>query len=173
MPRRRRPPRPGALADLRPWNILSQMLLLQGFYYAIALILIVFTTFVAGKHPDPSQIFDWRNVRGDVTTGWTLGLCWMLDALVTYVYITSYLNTLLTSHVQSHPITSTDRPLKTGSGLCPHDPLHPSDSHLTLHASYPKHDCLVGVADLFGVFNVWTGYLGLSVEGVETYDVRR
>lgn len=85
MARRRRPPRPGALADLRPWNILSQMLLLQAFYYAIALILIVFTTFVAGKHPAPGQIFDWRNVRGDVTTGWTLGLCWMLDALVTYV----------------------------------------------------------------------------------------
>lgn len=34
---------------------------------------------------DPTLIFDWRNVRGDVTTGWTLGLCWMLDALVTYV----------------------------------------------------------------------------------------
>lgn len=61
------------------------MLILQGFYYAIALILIVFTTFVAGKHPAPGEIFDWRNVRGDVTTGWTLALCWMLDALVTYV----------------------------------------------------------------------------------------
>lgn len=83
MPRRRRPPRPGALADLAPLRILTQICLLQMFYYMVAVILIIFTTFVAGKHPEPGMFFDWRNVRGDVTTGWTLGLCWMLDSLVT------------------------------------------------------------------------------------------
>lgn len=83
MPRRRRPPRPGALADLAPLRILTQICLLQMFYYMVAVILIIFTTFVAGKHPEPGMFFDWRRVRGDVTTGWTLGLCWMLDSLVT------------------------------------------------------------------------------------------
>ena len=63
-------------------RIFSQILLLQGFYYAVAVILIAFTTIVAGRHPNPGLLFDWRNVRGDVTTGWTLGLCWMLDGLI-------------------------------------------------------------------------------------------
>ena len=83
MPRRRRPPRPGALADLAPLRILTQIALLQLSYYGAAVVLIIFTAFVAGQHPEPGMIFDWRNVRGDVTTGWTLGLCWMLDALIT------------------------------------------------------------------------------------------
>ena len=87
MPRRRRPPRPGALADLSPIRILTQIAVLQLSYYGVALILIVFTTFVAGKHPDASQLLDWRNLRADVTTGWTLGLCWMLDSLITCVVI--------------------------------------------------------------------------------------
>ena len=78
MARRRRPPRPGALADLSPLRIASQIALLQLCYYGAALVLIVFTTFVAGQHPDPSLLLDWKNVRGDVTTGWTLGLCWVL-----------------------------------------------------------------------------------------------
>ncbi|KAF7198104.1 Protein SYS1 [Pseudocercospora fuligena] len=85
--RRRRPPRPGALADLAPLRILTQIVLLQVFYYMAGIVLIVFTTFVAGRHMDPGYVFDWRNVRGDVTTGWTLGLCWMLDSLVTVIPI--------------------------------------------------------------------------------------
>lgn len=85
MPRRRRPPRPGALADLAPTRILTQIALLQVFHYMAAIVLIVFTTFVAGRHPSPAIIFDWRELRGDVTTGWTLGLCWVLAGLITYV----------------------------------------------------------------------------------------
>ncbi|KAF2169652.1 hypothetical protein M409DRAFT_64710 [Zasmidium cellare ATCC 36951] len=87
MARRRRPPRPGALADLAPLRILTQIFLLQLSYYGTAIVLIVFTSIVAGKHPDPGMFFDWRNVRGDVTTGWTLGLCWMLDSLITVIPI--------------------------------------------------------------------------------------
>lgn len=83
MPRRRRPPRPGALADLAPLRILTQILLLQLSYYMGAIVLIIFTTFVAGKHPEPAMFFDWKRVRGDVTTGWTLALCWMLDSVIT------------------------------------------------------------------------------------------
>ncbi len=86
MARRRRPPRPGALADLAPFRIFTQILALQASYYGVALILIVFTTVVAGQHPSVGLLFDWHNLRGDVTTGWTLGLCWMLDSLITYVY---------------------------------------------------------------------------------------
>ncbi|KAF2717395.1 hypothetical protein K431DRAFT_193604, partial [Polychaeton citri CBS 116435] len=84
---RRRPPRPGALADLAPLRILTQIALLQLFYYAIAALLIVFTTFVAGQKPSLALVLDWHQVRGDVTTGWTLALCWMLDALVTVIPI--------------------------------------------------------------------------------------
>ncbi|KAF2481962.1 integral membrane protein S linking to the trans Golgi network-domain-containing protein [Neohortaea acidophila] len=87
MARRRRPPRPGALADLAPLRILTQIVALQACYYAVALVLIVFTTIVAGQHPSPGLLFDWQNLRGDVTTGWTLGLCWMMDSLITVIPI--------------------------------------------------------------------------------------
>lgn len=87
MARRRRPPRPGALADLSPSRILKQIALLQFFYYGVAIVLIVFTTFVAGRHPDTKAILDWRELRGDVTTGWTLALCWLLGSLITVIPI--------------------------------------------------------------------------------------
>lgn len=87
MARRRRPPRPGALADLSPSRILKQIALLQFFYYGVAIVLIVFTTFVAGRHPNAEAILDWRELRGDVTTGWTLALCWLLGSLITYVVL--------------------------------------------------------------------------------------
>ncbi|KAH9819896.1 protein SYS1-like [Teratosphaeria destructans] len=87
MARRRRPPRPGALADLAPLRILTQILTLQVCYYMVAIILIVFTTIVAGQHPNPDLFFNWHALRADVTTGWTLGLCWMLDSLITVIPI--------------------------------------------------------------------------------------
>jgi hypothetical protein len=87
MARRRRPPRPGALADLSPSRIIKQIVLLQLSYYGVAIVLIVFTTFVAGRHPDTNAILDWKELRGDVTTGWTLALCWLLGSLITYVFM--------------------------------------------------------------------------------------
>ncbi|WPG98037.1 Hypothetical protein R9X50_00082100 [Acrodontium crateriforme] len=87
MPRRRRPPRPGALNDLSPLRIITQIAMLQLAYYGVAIVLIVFTTFVAGKHPELDMLLDWHRVRGDVTTGWTLALCWMLDSLITVIPI--------------------------------------------------------------------------------------
>ncbi|KAK5114341.1 hypothetical protein LTR62_002593 [Meristemomyces frigidus] len=84
---RRRPPRPGALADLAPLRILKQIALLQLSYYGVAGILITFITFVAGQQPTVNRLFDWHELRSDVTTGWTLGLCWMLDSLVTVIPI--------------------------------------------------------------------------------------
>lgn len=91
MPRRRRPPRPGALTELSPLRILTQILALQTCYYVVALLLILFTTIAAGQKPGIGLLFDWHNLRGDVTTGWTLGLCWMLDALITYVLLQALL----------------------------------------------------------------------------------
>ena len=85
MPRRRRPPRPGALADLAPTRILTQIVILQLAYYATALILIVFTALAAGKHINPDLLLGWEVLRGDVTEGWMFGLVWMLDSLITYV----------------------------------------------------------------------------------------
>ncbi|KAK3677349.1 hypothetical protein LTR78_002887 [Recurvomyces mirabilis] len=84
---RRRPPRPGALADLAPLRILTQIAFLQLIYYVVACVLITFITFVAGQQPSLDRIFNWHELRGDVTTGWTLGLCWVLDALVCVIPI--------------------------------------------------------------------------------------
>lgn len=87
MPRRRRPARPGALADLAPTKILVQIVILQLIYYAIATALIVFTALVAGREVKIDLLLDWKTIRGDVTTGWMLGLCWMMDSLIWYVLI--------------------------------------------------------------------------------------
>ncbi|EMD00193.1 hypothetical protein BAUCODRAFT_42515, partial [Baudoinia panamericana UAMH 10762] len=84
---RRRPPRPGALADLSPTRILTQIALLQILYYAVASILIAFVLLVAGTTPTLSHLLDWHHIRGDVTTGWTLALCWILDSLITVIPI--------------------------------------------------------------------------------------
>ncbi|KAH7378807.1 integral membrane protein S linking to the trans Golgi network-domain-containing protein [Pyrenochaeta sp. MPI-SDFR-AT-0127] len=87
MPRRRRPPRPGALADLSPTRILSQIVLLQLAYYGCATVLIVFTALVAGKEVSTDLLFSWRSLRGDTTVGWTLGLVWVLNSLTCVIFI--------------------------------------------------------------------------------------
>ncbi|KAH7394042.1 integral membrane protein S linking to the trans Golgi network-domain-containing protein [Phaeosphaeria sp. MPI-PUGE-AT-0046c] len=87
MPRRRRPPRPGALADLSPTRILTQIVLLQLAYYACAAVLIVFTAIVAGKEVSTDLLLNWRSLRGDTTVGWTLGLVWVLNSLICAIFI--------------------------------------------------------------------------------------
>ncbi|KAF2252714.1 hypothetical protein BU26DRAFT_517287 [Trematosphaeria pertusa] len=87
MPRRRRPPRPGALADLSPTRILSQIIVLQLAYYACAAVLILFTALVAGKEISTDLLFSWRSLRGDTTVGWTLGLVWVLNSLTCAIFI--------------------------------------------------------------------------------------
>jgi hypothetical protein len=86
MPRRRRPPRPGALADLAPLRILSKILLLQASYYICAAILIVFTVLVAGKDINLDLLLNWRTLRADTTVGWMLGLVWLLNSLIRYIF---------------------------------------------------------------------------------------
>ncbi|KAI4086550.1 MAG: hypothetical protein LQ344_007453 [Seirophora lacunosa] len=76
----RRPPRPGHLQNLSPLRIITQIAALQLLHYAIATALILFTALAAGKHFSLDLVLDWRSLRGDTTVGWTLGLCWVLDA---------------------------------------------------------------------------------------------
>ncbi|KAM7185149.1 putative integral membrane protein [Naviculisporaceae sp. PSN 640] len=79
MPRRRRPPRSGALTELPPLKILSQIAALQGLYYIAALILFCFTALVMGTHFSPDLVFGWSAVRGDTTEGWLMGFIWVID----------------------------------------------------------------------------------------------
>jgi len=82
MARRRRPPRPGALADLAPLKILTQILLLQLIYYISGTFLILFTALIAGRGFSLDLVFNWRSLRGDTTVGWMLGLVWVLNCCV-------------------------------------------------------------------------------------------
>jgi protein SYS1 len=82
-PKRRRPPRPGALSDLPPLRIARSILLLQLSYYTTATLLILFTTLVLGQRFAPALILDWRSVRADNTLGWVVGMCWVLTGFVT------------------------------------------------------------------------------------------
>ena len=82
-PRRRKPPRPGALSDLPPLRIIRTILLLQTSYYATATILIAFSSLVLGQRFSLTLIFDWRSVRGDITQGWVIGIVWILTSFIT------------------------------------------------------------------------------------------
>ncbi|KJZ77296.1 hypothetical protein HIM_03617 [Hirsutella minnesotensis 3608] len=79
MPRRRRPPRAGALSELQPFKIATQISILQALFYAAALVLMLFTALVAGMPFSLDLVFGWERVRGDTTRGWLLGLVWILD----------------------------------------------------------------------------------------------
>jgi len=86
MARLRRPARPGALADLSPLRILTQITILQAAYYASAAILLSFTALTAGKPISLALLLSWRTLRGDVTEGWMWALVWMLNGVVTSVH---------------------------------------------------------------------------------------
>lgn len=81
MPRKRLR-RPGALADLQPLRIATQIVVLQVAYYVGAAVLVVFTALVAGKELNLDLLFSWRSLRGDTTVGWMLGLVWLLNSLI-------------------------------------------------------------------------------------------
>jgi hypothetical protein len=81
-PRRRKPPRAGALTELPPLKIIRSIVLLQLVYYVTAVVLILFTALVAGHKFSLDLIFDWKSIRGDSTIGWTLGLVWLLVGFI-------------------------------------------------------------------------------------------
>jgi Integral membrane protein S linking to the trans Golgi network len=85
MARRRRPPRPGALTELPPLKILSQIIILQTIHYVCGTALILFAALVAGRPRFTTDlVLNWRSLRGDTTVGWMLGVCWMADGFIGY-----------------------------------------------------------------------------------------
>jgi len=93
-PRRRAPPRrSGALTDLPPLKIVKKIVLLQLAYYASATVLVLFTTQVYGAPFNMALILSWDSIRGDTTFGWILGLVWLLNGFITYVFFTFPLHT--------------------------------------------------------------------------------
>ncbi|KAF7876717.1 hypothetical protein EAF04_001801 [Stromatinia cepivora] len=82
MARRRRPPRAGAIAELPPLKILSQIIILQVLWYVIGTALILFTALVAGRAFSFDMVLSWRSLRGDTTVGWMLGFVWMLNSFI-------------------------------------------------------------------------------------------
>jgi hypothetical protein len=85
MARRRRPPRPGALTELPPLKILTQILLLQAIYYVCGTALILFAALVSGRPFSAEMVLGWKALRGDTTVGWMLGICWMADSFIGFV----------------------------------------------------------------------------------------
>lgn len=79
MARRRRPPRPGALTELPPLRILSQIAALQALYYAAALTLMLFSSLVSGRGFKLDLVLGWSAVRADTTQGWLNAFMWVLD----------------------------------------------------------------------------------------------
>ncbi|KAK1753053.1 integral membrane protein S linking to the trans Golgi network-domain-containing protein [Echria macrotheca] len=70
MARRKRPPRPGALSELPPLKLLTQLLALQTLYYLTSLTLHLFTSLVTGTPFTLSLVFSWTSLRGDTTAGY-------------------------------------------------------------------------------------------------------
>jgi len=79
---RRRPPRPGALTELPPLKILSQIALLQVIYYVSGCAMLLFTALVAGKNFSLDLVFSWQSLRGDTTAGWMVAMVWMMNSFV-------------------------------------------------------------------------------------------
>lgn len=79
MPRRRRPPRPGALTELPPLRIMSQIAGLQALFYFASLVLMLFSSLVSGRPFTMDLVLGWSAVRGDTTQGWLNAFMWILD----------------------------------------------------------------------------------------------
>ncbi|KAJ5916733.1 hypothetical protein N7504_000748 [Penicillium tannophilum] len=86
MPGRRRLPA-GSRTDLPPLKIIRKILLLQTAYYVCAIVLILFTTVVYGTPFSLDLVFGWDSLRGDTTVGWMLGLVWMLNCIISVIFL--------------------------------------------------------------------------------------
>lgn len=70
-----------------PGRLVLQIVTLQVFYYAIAFILMLLTSFLIGQPFDPSWVFSWKPVTLDNSLGLTLITLWLFDALLCVVVI--------------------------------------------------------------------------------------
>ena len=151
MPRRRRPPRAGALTELPPLKILGQIAAIQALYYGCALFLMVFTTLVAGTSFSLDLVFGWNAVRGDTTQGWLMAFVWVLDGgLFMYGPLSRHISwpcfplvpkSVLVVLTRFSPQVCCYRPprrtLKTRSRLCPVASLYPLGGCDILFGTYP------------------------------------
>ncbi|KAH8194010.1 hypothetical protein TruAng_011825 [Truncatella angustata] len=108
MARRRKPPRSGAITELPPLRIAGQIAALQGIYYAVALVLMLFMALVSGTGFSLDLVFGWGSLRGDTTQGWLVGFVWLCCAGAVYVFS---LFLLSPSSSLSVPIRNFPRPL--------------------------------------------------------------
>lgn len=164
MPRKRRPPRPGALQDLSPLRLLSQIVLLQVLYYVTAALLLLFTALVAGQKPQLDLLLSWRTVRGDTTFGWTLALVWMLDSLIwcdLFPSDSTGRNDLRRAKRGIPP--PAHRALQTRPRLRLHNNIPKPHHHLALRALYSILPRLVGTASREHSVDDVSWCLGLSV----------
>lgn len=67
------------MAELPPLRIATQIAALQALYYLGALVLMLFTSLVAGTHFGPQLVLGWEAVRGDTTQGWLSAFVWVLN----------------------------------------------------------------------------------------------
>ena len=171
MARRRRPPRPGLLADLSPTRIASQIVLLQLAYYACAGFLIVFTALVAGKEISLDLVFNWETLRGDTTVGWTLGLVWILNSLTRYAALL-HGNFLVIDTLQCYIHSPPYCAFETRPRLRSHRTLCTPDCHLLIHARDTLTPLLVGTAVDQRNNHDFSWRVGVSVARVEAYKLR-
>lgn len=87
MARRRKPPRAGAITELPPLKILSQIIMLQVLWYVVGTVLILFTALVAGRAFSFDMVLSWESLRGDTTVGWMLGFVWLLNSFLGFVVV--------------------------------------------------------------------------------------
>lgn len=73
---------------LAPRQLFQQILVMQGIYYFIGFILILFTCIVSGDPFTLKMVFSWEPVRIDTTMGWTLVLLWLLDTFFSVLALT-------------------------------------------------------------------------------------
>ncbi|KAH0609249.1 uncharacterized protein H6S33_012735 [Morchella sextelata] len=82
MPKRPRRIRRPAANSFQPLQTFLQILSLQCIYYVTSTATILFSALVAGVPFGLDLIFSAENLRGDTAIGWTLGILWVLSALV-------------------------------------------------------------------------------------------
>ncbi|CAK7213927.1 hypothetical protein SCUCBS95973_001964 [Sporothrix curviconia] len=80
MARRRRPRRSGALGELPPLKILSQIALIQAILYVSLTTLMFFTERISGRPFSFNLVFGWSGIRGDTTEGLVTAFIFVIAA---------------------------------------------------------------------------------------------
>lgn len=169
MARRRRPPRPGAANELPPLRILGQIAALQSIYYAAALVLMLFTSLVAGTQFSLDLVFGWANLRGDTTQGWLMGFVWLCCAGVTFVTSIPDSENNINNMIQCCRDSRLNRPIKARTRFRTFSPLHPSHYRHIIYRLPTTTRCLVGYDGSLERCDRNGRNLRLPMEGIAAY----